>query len=192
MAAPRIVDERVVLDPGVEVPETDGPVGVLDCGLQPPPAFERTGVAVVGLFEPSLLLGGVGEVLEDGAGCLGLFVPEGMFLRELGDAQAPRPNEAGRLMREPAVARLETPRAEPFEVRIRRVVVTGRDHRFGSGEVVAPVVRRRSVRLLDEQSAHGADLVGRPQLVRVYLPQEALLADVRKRRGDHLSFPVPE
>ena len=72
MSAPGVVDERVVLHPREEVPETDRPVGGLDRIPQSPPTVERAAVRVVALLEPDLLLGRICEVLEDGAGFLGL------------------------------------------------------------------------------------------------------------------------
>jgi hypothetical protein len=122
-------------------------------------------------------------VLEHGPGVLGLVVEERALLSEVDQAAAAlRPDQDGRLVCLPPVSRLVPPRAQPLDRRIRRVVVAGRYDRPGRGDVVAPVVGRGTIGVVEEELADRDDLLGCPQLICVDLPQEALLADVREWR----------
>src|SRR5581483_9804683 len=97
-----------------------------------------------------------------------------------------------RLVRPPAVSWSVPPCPQPLDHRIGGVVVPGGNDRLRRDELMTPVIGGSSIRLLQKHLTNRLDLFGGPQLVRIQLPKETLRRDVRKWRGDHFSFPVPE
>jgi hypothetical protein len=158
-----LLDHSVVPDPAEIIPKTRGDAVE---PLQSSPTFERASVTVIGLLEARLGLCDVRKMLEVNAVGFHLVVKKRLRSTEVTIAtRGIARYQRRRLVLDPAGTAPKAPSTQPLLVRVLCVTITRRDDQTLADEIIAPVERRGSFWIVDEQLVHSPDRRCGPQFV---------------------------